>query len=173
MFNAAAGKPIAPETVRFAVRMTNVVASFAGIDGHDVTVTLWSGPSTSYNDAGSLLRTITLPMTSSLQALNLVDENDIFVDCVRRIEISSAAKMFVLDDLRYDLSAADDSVCADDPAIAKAAAAEEAARLEEQQKSSAPRRGRSPQMAAGVAAVLTCWLLRRPGASRLGQLALS
>ena len=176
VFNAAAaGKPIAPETVRFAVRMTNVVASFAGIDGHTVTVTLWSGPSNSYNDAGSLLKTVTLPMTSSLQALELVDENDIFVDCVRRIEISSAAKMFVLDDLRYDLSAADDSVCSDDPAIAEAAAAEEAARLEEQQKSSAPRRGRAPQVAAATAewagvctAALTCWLLRRHGASRRG-----
>ena len=57
----------------------------------------------------------------------------------------------------------------------EAAAAEEAARLEEQQKSSAPRRGRAPHLAAATAewagvctAALTCWLLRRHGASRRG-----
>lgn len=116
------GKAIAPETVRFDSRMTNIVASFAGIDNHNVHIELWSGPGNSYNDGGVLLQSFELPMLGRLQAYNLVDENDIFVDCVRRMEISSPAKMFVLDNLEYALSAAGDEICVNDPAIAEAAA---------------------------------------------------
>ena len=35
----------------------------------------------------------------------------LYVDCVRRMEVSSAAKVFVLDDLLYETSAADDGIC--------------------------------------------------------------
>merc|ERR1719487_746503 len=41
-FHERTGKPISPETIRFDVRVTNVVASFAVVDGHAVTVELWS-----------------------------------------------------------------------------------------------------------------------------------
>ena len=114
-FNLQTGKPIAPETVRFDVRVTNIVASFAGIDGHYVTVELWSGPALSFNDKGELLKSLQLQMTPSLQAFTLADENDLFVDCVRRIVITSPAKLFILDNLHYDITQADDSTCGPEP----------------------------------------------------------
>jgi len=40
---------------------------------------------------------------------------DLYVDCVRRMEVSSAAKVFVLDDLLYETSAADDGICGPTP----------------------------------------------------------
>lgn len=122
VFHGRPGKAIAPETLRFDVRMTNIVISFAGIGGHSVAVRLWSGPQNSFNDGGVLLQSFTLQMTAELQSFELVDENDLFVDCVRRIEIDSPAKMFVIDDLQYEVSATGDDVCVDDPAIAEQAA---------------------------------------------------
>lgn len=123
-FNGRTGKPIAPETVRFDVRTTNFVISLAGIDGHSVTVDMWSGPLNSFNDGGVLLHSVNLVMTHQLQSFDLVDENDLFIDCVRRLEIASPAKMFLLDNLRFDISSTDDAVCVDDPAIAERAAAD-------------------------------------------------
>jgi len=86
-FHERTGKPISPETIRFDVRMTNLVASFAAVDGHAVTVELWSGAGLSFNDNGVLLKTFLLPTSAEMQSFNLVDENDIFVDCVRRMEV--------------------------------------------------------------------------------------
>ena len=117
------GKAIAPETVRFALRMTNIRASFAGIDGHSVRVELWSGPGTSYNNKGVLLLSREMQMSGELRQFPFVNSADRMVDCVRRIEISSPAKMFVLDNFLYELSAASDEQCPDDPAIREAAAA--------------------------------------------------
>lgn len=117
------GKAIAPETVRFALRMTNIRAYFAGIDGHSVRVELWSGPGTSYNNKGVLLLSREMQMSGVLRQFPFVNSADRMVDCVRRIEISSPAKMFVLDNFTYELSAASDAQCPDDPAIREAATA--------------------------------------------------
>lgn len=114
-FVGRTGKPISPETVRFDVRMTNILASFSGLDGHSVTIELWSGPGDSFDDEGELLQTYTLPMTATLQSFKLVDEADIFVDCVRRMTFTSPSKIFILDDLRYDVSSADDGLCGAEP----------------------------------------------------------
>ena len=111
VFHERTGKPIAPETVRFDVRVTNLKLWAAGIDGHDLEVELWSGPARSYNDQGVLLKTYRFPMTHTLQGFDLVDENEIYVDCVRRLELRSDAKLFLIDDFFYEVSSADDSVC--------------------------------------------------------------
>ena len=114
-FHGSTGKPVSPETVRFDVRVTNLRMSFAGIDGHEALVELWSGPSLSYNDRGHLLASYRFPMTAELQAFDMVDENGIYVDCVRRAVVSSSAKLFVLDNFFYEVSAAGDGVCAPVP----------------------------------------------------------
>jgi hypothetical protein len=111
VFKEHAGKPISPETIRFDVKVTNIAMSFAGIDEHEVEVQLWSGPQESYDDGGVLLHTATMQMTSKLKSFNLVNENKMFVDCVRRIVISSPAKIFVLDNLLFEISLADEDVC--------------------------------------------------------------
>jgi len=74
-FHGRTGKPVGPQTIRFDVRMTNLRVSFAGIDGHEALVELWSGSSLSYNDRGELLASFRLPMTAELQSFDLVDEN--------------------------------------------------------------------------------------------------
>ena len=61
-FVGRTGKPISPETVRFDVRMTNILASFSGLDGHSVTIELWSGPGDSFDDEGELLQANALSM---------------------------------------------------------------------------------------------------------------
>ena len=151
------GKALAPETIRFDSRMTNIHASFAAIDGHAVRVELWSGPASSFDDHGVLLRSMQLAATDKLQQFQLADENDIFVDCVRRMVVSSSAKMFVLDDLQYSLSAATDALCPNDPAVAPTATAQQ-----EQASSSAVGRGRrafflASLFVAGLAALTTSW----------------
>ena len=75
VFYGRTGKPIAPETIRFDVRVTNMRIAFAGIDNHDAVVELWSGAYTSYNDRGVLLRTYRLRMTENLQTFDLTDDN--------------------------------------------------------------------------------------------------
>ena len=115
VFNDRTGKPIAPETVRFDVRVTNIALGVSGLDGHTLTVELWTGPSQTFDDAGELLQSYTIPLTEELVVHQLADENDIFVDCVRRVEISSRAKMFVIDDFRFDVSAANDGICGIEP----------------------------------------------------------
>ena len=74
VFHNRAGKPVAPETVRFDVRVTNLRVSFSGIDNHEVQIQLWSGPALSYNDRGTLLASYRLPMTAELQAFDLIDD---------------------------------------------------------------------------------------------------
>ena len=80
-FHERTGKPIAPETLRFDVRMTNIKASFAGLDGHPVNIEVWSGPGSSYNDGGELLETFSIPMSTTLSEVELADKNGIYVDC--------------------------------------------------------------------------------------------
>ena len=111
-------KAISPETIRFDVRVTNILLHFAGIDEKEVTVELHSGPGDSYDDAGVLLRTFTLQMSSTLQRFELIDEKELFVDCVRRLVFYSPAKIFLLDNLHYSVSAASDGVCSDSPSTA-------------------------------------------------------
>ena len=50
-----------------------------------------------------------------VQSFELIDDKELFVDCVRRIKFYSTAKLFVLDNLRYALSSASDGVCTDSP----------------------------------------------------------
>lgn len=95
-----AGKPIGPETIRFTARATNIALQLAGIDGHSARVDLWSGAAESYNDEGELLRSYSFVLSPALQRFELVDENDIFVDCVRRVTVASDAKVFMLDELQ-------------------------------------------------------------------------
>ena len=45
----------------------------------------------------------------------LINENNVFIDCVRRMYITSKAKIFVVDDLSYETSDADDFYCGADP----------------------------------------------------------
>jgi hypothetical protein len=73
-FNDRAGKPISPEIIRFDVRVTNMLVSLAGIDGHSVSIEMWSGAGRSYNDAGELLQSFSLPVAPTLQRFSLVDE---------------------------------------------------------------------------------------------------
>ena len=114
-FNDRTGKPIAPETIVFEQRMTNIIASFAGIDGHPVNIELWSGPGRSHDDAGEVLQSFSFTMSAQLTPFKLVDENDIYVDCVRRMVVSSPSKIFILDNLIYDVTSADDSICGIEP----------------------------------------------------------
>lgn len=116
---AGQAKPLSPETIKFDVRMTNIVLALAGIDDKTATVELYSGPGDSFDDAGVLLHTFTLQMSAVLQRFELVDENELFVDCVRRMVIYSPAKLFVLDDLQYSVSQASDGVCKDSPSQAE------------------------------------------------------
>lgn len=113
-----AGKPISPETIRFDVRMTNLALWVAGIDGHAVRFELWSGPFDSFDDKGVLLHTIERVLTPELQRVDMVDPADIFVDCVRRLVIYSAAKIYVVDDLTYAETASDDGTCGPEPGAA-------------------------------------------------------
>jgi hypothetical protein len=114
-FHERTGKPIAPETLRFDARMTNIKASFAGLDGHPVNIEVWSGPGSSYNDGGELLETFSIPMSTTLSEVELADKNGIYVDCIRRLVISSPSKIFVLDNLQYDVTSADDAICGPEP----------------------------------------------------------
>ena len=82
VFYGRTGKPIAPETIRFDVRVTNMRIAFAGIDNHDAVVELWSGAYTSYNDRGVLLRTYRLRMTENLQTFDLTDDNVRVAYCI-------------------------------------------------------------------------------------------
>ena len=50
-------------------------------------------------------------LTPELRTVHLVDVNDVFVDCVRRMWVSTKAKLFVIDDLSYSISTATDDVC--------------------------------------------------------------
>mmetsp|Transcript_58668 Transcript_58668/g.96861 ORF Transcript_58668/g.96861 Transcript_58668/m.96861 type:complete len:276 (-) Transcript_58668:193-1020(-) len=105
------GKPIGPEVLRFGARVTNIVAQFAGLDEHTVHIDLYDGPADSYNDAGKLLRTFEFTLTAELSRYELVDNNDVFIDCIRRMHIYSDAKMYILDDFRFAQSSANDEIC--------------------------------------------------------------
>ena len=114
-FQSTTGKPISPETIRFEVRVTNIKLWLAGIDGHAATIELWSGPDLSFDDQGELLQTFSFTMSDTLTQVKLVDAANLYIDCVKRIEIYSAAKVFVMDDLQYGFTAADDSLCGAEP----------------------------------------------------------
>ena len=70
-----------------------------------------------------MLQRFTLQMSATLQRFELVDENDLFIDCVRRLEFFSTAKIFIMDNLRYAVSAASDGVCPDSPSATASSAA--------------------------------------------------
>lgn len=109
------GKPVSPETVRFDVRMTNIRIGLSGLDGHAVTIELYTGAFDSYDDPGELIRSYAIPVTESLAVHELIDERDVFVDCVRRIRFYSTAKIFVVDDFSYEVTLSDDDYCGLDP----------------------------------------------------------
>ena len=114
------GKPVGPETIRFDAYMTNVAVGFAGLDGHPVEIEVYSGAADSYDDLGELLLKESVPLSDGLVRHELVDSQNIFVDCVRRLVISSTAKIFLLDDLEYGPSATDCATRAAEAAAAKA-----------------------------------------------------
>ena len=116
------GKPVGPETIRFDAYMTNVAVGFAGLDGHPVEIEVYSGAADSYDDLGELLLKESVPLSDGLVRHELVDSQNIFVDCVRRLVISSTAKIFLLDDLEYGPSATDCATRAAEAAAAKAEA---------------------------------------------------
>tara|TARA_B110001452_G_scaffold99648_1_gene82618 strand:- start:980 stop:1876 length:897 start_codon:yes stop_codon:yes gene_type:complete len=109
------GKPVSPETVRFDVRMTNIRIGISGLDGHAVTIELYTGAFESYDDPGELIRSYAIPVTESLAVHELIDERDVFVDCVRRVRFYSTAKIFVVDDFSYEVTLSDDDYCGLDP----------------------------------------------------------
>lgn len=111
VFHDQTGKPVGPETVNFDVRATNIRVALAGIDGHSAEIELWSGPANAYNDHGELLATSVVQMSPELQSFDMLDDAGMYVDCVRRMVIRSEAKLFVLDNLFFEMTSADDSVC--------------------------------------------------------------
>ena len=46
-----------------------------------------------------------------LARLSRSRSQDLYVDCIRRIEVYSAAKVFVMDNLFYEVTSADDGIC--------------------------------------------------------------
>ena len=54
-------------------------------------------------------------VTESLAVHELIDERDVFVDCVRRVRFYSTAKIFVIDDFSYEVTLSDDDYCGLDP----------------------------------------------------------
>jgi hypothetical protein len=109
------GKPVSPETVRFDVRMTNIRIGLAALDGNSITVELWSGVHNDYADTGVIIQSFSFAATADLVVYELINVNDVFIDCVRRIYITSQAKIFIVDDISYEVSNADDEYCGIDP----------------------------------------------------------
>lgn len=139
------GKPVAPESLRFDTAVTNLRLGLAGIDDKPVTVELYDGVFDSFEDQGTLLRRLVFPLTPEMRIYELVNDNQIFVDCVRRVVISSPAKLFLLDEISYGESTATDATCQvdttdDDYDIVDSAAA--------------PRRAGAPAVPTLVAAAL-------------------
>ena len=105
------GKPVAPESLRFDTAVTNLRLGLAGIDDKPVTVELYDGVFDSFEDQGTLLRRLVFPLTPEMRIHELVNDNQIFVDCVRRVVILSPAKLFLLDEISYGESTATDATC--------------------------------------------------------------
>ena len=81
------GKPVGPETIRFDAYMTNVarLRRARRPPRRDRGVL---GAADSYDDLGELLLKESVPLSDGLVRHELVDSQNIFVDCVRRLVIS-------------------------------------------------------------------------------------
>ena len=92
----------------------------------------------------------------------LVNENNVFIDCVRRMRISTQAKIFVVDDLSYEVSLADDAYCGIDPRSNGTSTADDAAEGDETTSGATwSHLQQTPMWATAVACMCSAGLLRQ------------
>ena len=105
----------------------------------------YSGAFDSYDDEGELLHTFAFPVSDTLATFELIDERDVFVDCVRRVRFYSPAKIFIMDNFAYEVTLAGDDHCGVDPS-------QNSTDTDELTDSTSGAAGARPQWASAVAA---------------------
>ena len=84
-------------------------------------------------------------VSDTLATFELIDERDVFVDCVRRVRFYSPAKIFIMDNFAYEVTLAGDDHCGVDPS-------QNSTDTDELTDSTSGAAGARPQWASAVAA---------------------